>query len=217
MDFVLQSISMNSDWASENLQVIRTLMERSVMYRRALAPMTILAGVLGLVAAAIGWFFKLDQPAVFIAHWVVAAMIINAGALILVRKQAVNDKEAFWSPPTRRIVVASVPGFAAAGLLTLAVALRFATSAEVIPWLIVIWMLFYGCALSAAGFFMPRGIKLFGWLYLLLAAVMLFLLWPQWLKLSVQENHLVMGGVFGGVHLAYGIYLHFTEKRGNAP
>lgn len=187
------------------------------MYRRALAPMTILAGALGLVAAAVGWFAKIDQAAMFIAHWVSAAVIINAGALILVRKQAVNDKEAFWSAPTRRITLASIPGFASAAMLTLAIVLRWATSAEVIPWLIVIWMLFYGCALCAAGFFMPRGIKLFGWLYLLLAVVMLFVLWPQWLKLSVQENHLVMGAVFGGVHLAYGIYLHFTEKRGNAP
>ena len=71
-------------------------------------------------------------------------------------------------------------------------------------------------AQKLAGFFMPRGIKLFGWLYLLLAFVMLFVLWSEWLKLSVQQNHLVMGAVFGGVHLAYGIYLHFTEKRGDA-
>ncbi|MGV3755993.1 MAG: hypothetical protein ACO1QS_11475 [Verrucomicrobiota bacterium] len=207
---------MNSDWAGENLQVIRTLMERSVMYRRALAPMTLTAGTLGLVAAAIGWFAKLDQPAVFITHWVVAAGIINAVALLLARKQAINEKETFWSPPTKRIALASAPGFLAGGLLTLAIGLRWATDAQVIPWLIVIWMLFYGCALCAAGFFMPRGIKLFGWLYLLLAFVMLFVLWSEWLKLSVQENHLVMGAVFGGVHLAYGIYLHFTEKRGNA-
>jgi hypothetical protein len=207
---------MNPDWASENLQVIRTLMERSVMYRRALAPMTLMAGALGLVAAAVGWFAKLDQPAVFITHWVVAAGIINVGALLLARKQAINEQEVFWSSPTKRIALASAPGFLAGGLLTLAVALRWATSAEVIPWLIIIWMLFYGCALCAAGFFMPRGIKLFGWLYLLLAFVLLFFLWPQWVKLSVQANHLVMGAVFGGVHLAYGTYLHFTEKRGNA-
>ncbi|MCD6049458.1 MAG: hypothetical protein K0Q55_861 [Verrucomicrobia bacterium] len=207
---------MNSDWASENLQVIRTLMERSIMYRRALAPMTMMAGVLGLIAAAGGWFAKLDDAAVFIAYWVAAAGVINVAALLLARKQSLNDKEAFWSSPTRRVALAAAPGFIGAGMVTLAVALRSAHSSEVIPWLITIWVLFYGCALCAAGFFMPRGIKLFGWLYLVLAAVMLFVLWPYWLKFSVRENHLVMGAVFGGVHLAYGIYLHFTEKRGNA-
>jgi len=25
-----------------------------------------------------------------------------------------------------------------------------------------------------------------------------------------------MGGLFGGTHLAYGLYLFFTEQRGNA-
>jgi hypothetical protein len=186
------------------------------MYRRALAPMTLLAGLLGLVAAGIGWFAQFDQPPVFVAFWMVTALIINAGALILVRKQAMKEQDAFWSSPTRRIALASAPGFLAAGLLTVAVYLRHAGHGEVIPWLIVIWMLFYGCALCAAGFFMPRGIKLFGWLYLGLAAVLLFACWPQLLKLSVREHHLVMGAVFGGVHLAYGVYLHFTEKRGNA-
>lgn len=206
---------MNSDWASENLQVIRTLMERSVMYRRALAPMTISAGALGLIAAGVGYFAKLDQPLVFIGYWVVVALFINAVAFLLVRKQAINDKEPVLSSPTRRVALAAGPGFISAALVTIAVAMRLANDTTVIPWLIVLWMLFYGCALSAAGFFMPRGIKLFGWLYLLLAVVLLFGLWPQWLKLSVQENHLVMGALFGAVHLAYGIYLHFTEKRGN--
>ena len=206
---------MNSDWASENLQVIRTLMERSVMYRRALAPMTISAGALGLIAAGVGYFARLDQPMVFISYWVVVAVIINAVAFLLVRKQAINDKEPVLSSPTRRVALASGPGFISAVIITVAISLRFGSDAAIIPWLIVLWMLFYGCALSAAGFFMPRGIKLFGWLYLLLAVVLLFGLWPQWLKLSVQENHLVMGALFGAVHLAYGIYLHFTEKRGN--
>ena len=31
------------------------------------------------------------------------------------------------------------------------------------------WLLFYGCALHAAGFFMPRGMKWFGWIYIGLA------------------------------------------------
>lgn len=206
---------MNSDWASENLQVIRTLMERSTLYRRALAPMTLLAGVLGLVAAAVGWFVGFDKPVSFVTHWIVSAWVINAGALLIVRKQAINAKEPFLSSPTKRIALASAPGFLAGALLTGAIMTRFGSEPNIIPWLISMWLLCYGCALCAAGFFMPRGIKLFGWLYLVLAAVMLFLYWPEWMKLSVLANHVVMGVVFGGVHLAYGVYLHFTEKRGN--
>ena len=37
---------MNDDWAVDQLQAIRTLMERSALYRRALAPVLTVAGVI---------------------------------------------------------------------------------------------------------------------------------------------------------------------------
>ena len=59
---------------------------------------------------------------------------------------------------------------------------------------------------------MPRGIKLFGWIFILAGCGLLG-------KLICQEGtmdlspHLLMGGIFGGLHLAYGIYLYLTESR----
>ena len=41
---------MDADSAAECLQVIRTLKERSAIYRRALAPIMIFLGILGMVA-----------------------------------------------------------------------------------------------------------------------------------------------------------------------
>jgi len=43
---------MDTNWAAENLQVIRTLMERSTLYRRALAPVMLVSGLIGTSAAA---------------------------------------------------------------------------------------------------------------------------------------------------------------------
>src|SRR5438132_840899 len=120
---------MESDWAAENLRVIRTLMERSAIYRRALAPMMLLAGSAGTVAATAGW------------------------------------------------------------------------------------LAFYGCALHAAGFFMPRGIKLFGWTFILGGCGLSALGAPDVPR--PLYAHGVMGLFFGGLHLAYGIYLFCTEKRKN--
>ena len=40
---------MKPKWAEENLQTIRTLMERSAVYRRALAPIMLFAGALGVI------------------------------------------------------------------------------------------------------------------------------------------------------------------------
>jgi hypothetical protein len=78
------------------------------------------------------------------------------------------------------------------------------------------WIILYGCALSAAGFFMHRGIKLLGWLFVLCGCVLMAVRVDGGGWLSYQGGHLVMGGAFGGLHLAYGIYLYFTEQRGNA-
>ena len=50
--------SMNDDSAAERLLVIRTLMERAAIYRRALAPIMGLLGALGSVAGALGWRYE---------------------------------------------------------------------------------------------------------------------------------------------------------------
>ena len=66
--FALQSEAMQPDRAAEHLEVIRTLMERSAVYRRALAPVMTLAGVLGTAAAA-GWLLHFETPLVFTGFW----------------------------------------------------------------------------------------------------------------------------------------------------
>ena len=76
--------------------------------------------------------------------------------------------------------------------------------------LVILWMLFYGCAVHAAGFFMPRGIRWLGWIFIMVGCVLLSLLN---LGAAQLQSNLLMGVIFGGLHLVYGIYLHFTEQR----
>ncbi len=58
---------MDTNQAAEHLQTIRTLMERSAVYRRALAPVMLLVGALGCLTAAIGFFGHLkSDPGVYI-------------------------------------------------------------------------------------------------------------------------------------------------------
>src|SRR5205823_7898001 len=73
--FVIQSSAMESDWAAENLRVIRTLMERSAIYRRALAPMMLLAGGAGTVAATAGWLAGIEAPRAFSGYWLGVAVL----------------------------------------------------------------------------------------------------------------------------------------------
>src|SRR5580698_8713735 len=97
---------METNWAAEHLQTIRTLMERSALYRRALAPISIFAGVAGIAAAVLGAVLKFDGAARFATYWMAVAGVTIAGSLFLVRKQAVQAGELFWSPPLRRVAQA---------------------------------------------------------------------------------------------------------------
>src|SRR5471032_2907385 len=139
---------MNPNWAEENLQTIRTLMERSAVYRRALAPIMLFAGTLGLLAATVGLLFHLDLIRAFAALWLCAAAVAVAGALLIARRQALKDKEIFWSPPTRRVGQALLPPLFAGMFLGLIFAFAIGLANPVV--LTFIWLLFYGCALHSA-------------------------------------------------------------------
>jgi hypothetical protein len=218
----MQSISMELNWAAEHLQVIRTLMERSALYRRALAPIMIFNGVVGLAAAALGWGLKVGSPRAFILLWAGVSVVALAGSFLLVRRQAIKESEPFWSPPTRRVSQAFLPPLAA-GLMIGTVAWVRAGSAigslgdlSGVVWLPLIWVVLYGCAFHAAGFFMPRGMKIFGWAFVVGGCVLFAVGVPAWAR-PLDYAHGIMGLFFGGLHLAYGVYLYFTERRRNEP
>jgi hypothetical protein len=213
IDFVTQSHRMKTNWAEENLQTIRTLMERSALYRRALAPISCFVGFVGVLAALGGIFFHLNSTRLFIGLWLVTAIVAVAGAFLIARRQALKDHEPFWSPPTRRVAQALLPPLIAGLCLSL---VPFFTDEGYGFTLVVtlMWMLFYGFALHAAGSFMPSGIKLFAWSYII-GGCGLFCVFPQVLMNIDFNANWLMGFFFGVLHLAYGAYLYLTEKGKN--
>jgi len=208
-------MAMESNWAAEHLQVIRTLMERSALYRRALAPIMTYNGVLGIVGGAVGWAAKIDSSRGFIGYWAGVGLAALAGSFVLVRRQALKESEPFWSPPTRRVAQALLPALfvgSVAGLLALLCPTWDFLQPRALP---PFWILLYGCSLTGAGFFMHRGIKLLGWLFIFCGSALMATRCQTAGSLSSLNGHFVMGCVFGGLHLASGIYLYFTEPRRN--
>lgn len=210
--------------ASERLEVIRTLMERSAIYRRALAPVMLILGALGMVAGIAGYYLPLATSPRFALYWMSISGAALALAFLKVRKQALCEGEGFWSPPTRRVTQALAPALLAGALLGFAVAFAPQSAWLTAPqpnlepaWgLPPLWMLLYGAAVHAAGFFMPRGFKLFGYAFLATGAFVLLFVLRVLGPVSLAWAHVLMGEVFGGAHLAYGIYLAITERREDA-
>jgi hypothetical protein len=150
----------------------------------------------------------------FAAFWLTVSLAAISGAYVVARGQALKDGEVFWSPPTRRVTQALLPALAGALSSTLLI-MAGRIESRAVWWLLPVWMTFYGCAIHAAGFFMPRGIKLFGWVFIgtgcVTAAILALISEVPPLRIA----HVVMGVLFGGLHLAYGVYLYFTEQRNN--
>ncbi len=225
---------MESNWAAEHLQTIRTLMERSAVYRRALAPIMTFNGVLGILGAVSGLILKIESARAFVLLWWGVACVGLAGSFLLVRRQALKDAEPFWSPPTRRVVQALLPPLTAGFLLGLFVLITEPSAVGFnlsglhvliedgspidLTWVPLAWVVLYGCALHAAGFFTPRGLRLFGWLLVLAGSAVLIGL-PEARAHPMQPQrlgHILMGCFFGLLHLAYGAYLYLSEKGKNA-
>jgi hypothetical protein len=205
---------MDSQSAADNLQTIRTLMERSALYRRALAPIMIFAGAIGVAAAAGGVAFQVEELHGFCKLWMAVAVIVLTGAILLSRRQAIRDREAFWSPPARRITAAFFPPLALGACLGFGM-LRLASD-EVPQFLMVpaLWIALYGCALHSGGHFAKGGLKNLAWLYLIPGCVAVpWFIYPRGV-LPWQTAHVVMGAWFGALHLAYGAYLYATERDG---
>jgi hypothetical protein len=208
---------MDTNWAAEHLQTIRTLMERSALYRRALAPISLFAGVVGILAAIAGAALKIEMAGAFAAYWMAVAAVTIAGSLFLVRRQAVQQGELFWSPPLRRVAQAMFPPLLVGLALGCVVIGGFwQMGTMVISLLLILWTLLFGLALHAAGFFMPRGIRWFGCGFIAAGmAMMVLLFWNPFNQLNLSP-HWVMGIVFGGFHLACGVYLQLTERKNGA-
>src|SRR5258708_6260187 len=140
---------MESNWAAEHLQTIRTLMERSAVYRRGLAPLTTFFGVVGVAAAPAGWGFEIGRMQSFLIYWMSVCLVVIAGAFFLVRRQALKNSENFWSPPTRRVAQAMLPALLIGSVVGVVVAslLTHEEARPIAMVLILVWALLYGLAL----------------------------------------------------------------------
>jgi hypothetical protein len=207
---------MDSNWAADHLQTIRTLMERSALYRRALAPIMMLSGAIGIVAAILPCFVVIQSNRQFCLYWMTTSIVAIISSFLLARRQALKDHEPFWSPPTKRVTQALMPAFCF-GLIGGVSLFALGPKLPELGWsLACLWIVTYGFALHAAGFFMQRGIKIFGWLFILGGSGTLFAALLHEEYRTAAAGHYAMGIAFGVIHMAYGAYLYYTEKSKSA-
>jgi len=187
-------------------------MEQASVYRRAMAPVAIVVGLIGLAATGLAQTVDWAGTGRFAGYWLGVAFVAAMVALLLIRQQALSSKEDFWSPPTRHVAQALIPLLTAGLGLGLLEILNQPDARDSIR-LTALWIILYGGALHAAGFFMRRGIRLLGWIFVIIGSLCLcFHELEQTPWLNGKHAHLLMGWAFGANNLMYGLYLKLTSE-----
>jgi hypothetical protein len=194
---------MDARQAARNLEVIRTLMERTCQYQLLTARASLVAG--SLAGAGALAFLALDpaDPWQFGTVWAV----VFAGSLLATTLGTVlrgrGSGERIWSRQARAVVMALAPSLFAALVFSV---FFFARGNHL--WLPGVWMLCYGQGALATSAYAPASIRWLGVSVLLLGGVTLAL-GPAW---AVP----MMGLVFGLGHVVLGSALLVAERRENA-
>lgn len=192
--------------ARENLRVIRQTMERSTKY----STLSGLSGVLiGLVAIAgvvlthqvIGNVaMRRDlQIAELAAIWTIVLIVAVAIEFVANKRRAAGVGKHVVSSLGAHIVLAALPGFLAAAVLT-----TFFVMHHLLFSVWGVWMLCYGLAICAVGLFSVKPVSLLGGAFVLAGAVTLLL--PPVAQLPM------MALTFGGFHILYGVLM--ARKHG---
>lgn len=194
---------MDPQQAARNLEVIRTLMERTTQYQFLTARAGLAAGILASSGALTFLLLDPTDPAAFGAVW----GIVFIGSLLATCLGTVMRSrecgEPVWSRQTRTVVTALAPSLVAALVLTV---FFFARGEHL--WLPGIWMLCYGQGALATASYAPTPIRQLG-LCALAAGTLTLLIGPM-------AAVVMMGLVFGVGHIALGIVLLSIERRQSA-
>jgi hypothetical protein len=191
---------MDAVQAARNLELIRTLMERTTQYQLLTARAGLAAGILAGLGALAFLFLDPADPGEFGVVWalVFAGSLLATGIGTVLRSRERGER--VWSRQARAVLQALAPALFAALVLT---AFFFGRGEHL--WLPGVWMLCYGQGALATAAYAPAPIRSLGITALVLGGVTLALgpAWATWM----------MGLVFGLGHIGLGLALLAAERR----
>jgi hypothetical protein len=189
--------------AARNLELIRTLMERTTQYQLLTARAGLAAGTMaGLAALLLTFVLDRNDPWQFGIVWGVV-FVASVGVTCFTTMVRSRERgERVWSRPARAVLMALAPSVFAALLLSV---FFFSRGAGEHLWLPGVWMLCYGQGALATASYAPAPIRPLGVAALLLGGLTLWL-GPDW---AVT----MMGLVFGLGHISLGVILLILERR----
>jgi hypothetical protein len=180
------------DRALDNLQFIRSAMERAGSFTAVPGWGMVVVGATALMAAWLAT--RQARDADWLAVWLGEAVIgvVVGGAAMVQKARTANDP--LLSGPGRRFGLSFLPPIVVGALVTIAL-----HRGALFPLMPGTWLLLYGTAVATAGAFSVRVVPLMGACFMLLGAVALFapVGWSSWL----------MAAGFGGLNIVFGLII----------
>jgi hypothetical protein len=175
--------------AVENLRYIRSTIEAAHTFTTVPGKGCIAMGLTALVAVALESIPSLAEY--WLVIWVGAAAVASAAALWFMEQKAHAQGLSLRRSVARRFFMTLAPAFLAGAILTAALADQVGRET-----MTGIWLLLYGCGLSACGLFAVPAVFTAGIAFMGLGAATLWL--------PPGSAHVVLALGFGGIHLALG-------------
>jgi hypothetical protein len=208
--------------AAAQLRAIRSLMERSTIYRAISGPAAAFAGILTLAVCA--WLWTLREPAdnpdpvIFLCIWLGVLLVVSVVNTVLLYRSARSRGEVFVSAGMKHALRALAPPLAAGFVMSLLeVSADGYGRLECYSNVAAYWILFYGLALLATGSFAPRSMQALGGgffafgILTFLPSVRAF----SGPKYCVAVIHMAFS--FGVLHLIYAAAVWIQGRRENNP
>jgi len=193
---------MQLEHAEHTLETIRTLMERSQRYEHISGYSGLVAGAVTILGSVVLQLHLLPvaYPANFVLVWSVVFALALASHLLLTFGRARKRAEPVWSRQARTVLLAVLPAFSVALVLTVVIGRLGRT--DFLP---ALWLTLYGCGVLATSFFAPRSIAWLGGTCFALGASAL--LAPHTYPI------LTMAIGFGVTHIGFGVAVLIAERR----
>jgi hypothetical protein len=211
-----------ADEAAAQLRAIRSLMERSTIYRAISGPAAAFAGVLSLAVCA--WLWQLREPRknpdplVFMGIWLGVLLIVSVVNMVLLYRSARSRGEVFVSSGMKHALRALAPPLLAGFVMSLLeVSKEGAGRLDCYSNVAAYWILFYGLALLAMGGFAPRSMLALGAGFFAFG-ILTFL--PSVRAFSGPKYYVAvihMAFSFGVLHLVYAAAVWIQGRRENNP
>ena len=178
--------------ATENLRIIRDLMERSTRYSTFSGLSGVLAGTAAVLGAILDFQLK-PNARLFLVIWSTVLVFTLCTDYLLTKRKAAQVGKHVLSRLGKQMVLASAPGLGLSVLLT-----WFCWQNHILSQIYPLWMLCYGVAVCSVGLFSQSEVSKLGRAFLLVGAVTLFF--------PAYGLH-AMALSFGGFHIVYGVLM----------